>query len=46
LPTTGSTQTRDTILLIVEDDPHYARSCRSARDKGFKVLVEAAARGA
>jgi CheY-like chemotaxis protein len=35
----------DTILLIVEDDPHYARVLVDlARDKGFKVLV--ATRGA
>jgi CheY-like chemotaxis protein len=35
----------DTILLVVEDDPHYARVLVDlARDKGFKVLV--AARGA
>jgi HAMP domain-containing protein/CheY-like chemotaxis protein/signal transduction histidine kinase len=35
----------DTILLIVEDDPHYARVLVDlAHDKGFKVLV--AARGA
>ena len=35
----------DTILLIVEDDPHYARVIVDlARDQGFKVLV--AARGA
>ena len=34
----------DSILLIVEDDPHYARVLVDlARDKGFKVLV--AARG-
>jgi HAMP domain-containing protein/CheY-like chemotaxis protein/signal transduction histidine kinase len=34
----------DTILLVVEDDPHYARVLADlARDKGFKVLV--AARG-
>jgi HAMP domain-containing protein/CheY-like chemotaxis protein/signal transduction histidine kinase len=34
----------DTILLIVEDDPHYARVLVDlARDKGFKILV--AARG-
>ncbi len=34
----------DVILLIVEDDPHYARVlCDLAHDKGFKVLV--AARG-
>ncbi len=38
-------QTDDSILLIVEDDPHYARVLRDlARDKGFKVLV--ALRGA
>jgi HAMP domain-containing protein/CheY-like chemotaxis protein/signal transduction histidine kinase len=35
----------DAILLIVEDDPHYARVLIDlARDKGFKVL--SAARGA
>jgi CheY-like chemotaxis protein/signal transduction histidine kinase len=35
----------DSILLIVEDDPHYARVLVDlAREKGFKVLV--AARGA
>ncbi|HUE44153.1 MAG TPA: HAMP domain-containing protein [Candidatus Sulfotelmatobacter sp.] len=35
----------DPILLIVEDDPHYARVlCDLSHDKGFKVLV--AARGA
>jgi HAMP domain-containing protein/CheY-like chemotaxis protein/signal transduction histidine kinase len=35
----------DTILLIVEDDPHYARVLIDlARDKGFKVLI--ASRGA
>jgi CheY-like chemotaxis protein/signal transduction histidine kinase/HAMP domain-containing protein len=35
----------DSILLIVEDDPHYARVIMDlARDKGFKVLV--AMRGA
>jgi CheY-like chemotaxis protein/signal transduction histidine kinase len=35
----------DTILLIVEDDPHYACLLRDlARDRGFKVLV--ATRGA
>ncbi len=33
-------QPEDTVLLIVEDDPHYARVlCDLARDKGFKVLV-------
>src|SRR5918994_1288302 len=35
----------DSILLIVEDDPHYCRVLVDlARDKGFKVLV--AMRGA
>src|SRR5258705_12943430 len=35
----------DTVILIVEDDPHYARIMADlARDKGFKVLV--ALRGA
>src|SRR6185437_15595023 len=35
----------DSILLIVEDDPHYARVIMDlARDKGFRVLV--AMRGA
>jgi HAMP domain-containing protein/CheY-like chemotaxis protein len=30
----------DRVLMIVEDDPHYARLlCDLARDKGFKVLV-------
>jgi CheY-like chemotaxis protein len=30
----------DAVLLIVEDDPHYARVlCDLSRDKGFKVLV-------
>jgi len=38
-------QPDDAILLIVEDDPHYARVlCDLSRDKGFKVLV--ALRGA
>jgi len=38
-------QAGENILLIVEDDPHYARVIMDlARDKGFKVLV--AARGA
>jgi CheY-like chemotaxis protein len=33
-------QPDDPILLIVEDDPHYARVlCDLSRDKGFKVLV-------
>ncbi len=30
----------DTVLLVVEDDPHYARVlCDLSHDKGFKVLV-------
>jgi HAMP domain-containing protein/signal transduction histidine kinase/DNA-binding response OmpR family regulator len=38
-------QETDTVLLVVEDDPHYARLLRDlARDRGFKVLV--ATRGA
>ncbi len=38
-------QPDDAVLLIVEDDPHYAQVLRDlARDEGFKVL--AAARGA
>jgi HAMP domain-containing protein/CheY-like chemotaxis protein/putative methionine-R-sulfoxide reductase with GAF domain len=38
-------QPGDAVLLIVEDDPHYARLlCDLSRDKGFKVLV--ALRGA
>jgi HAMP domain-containing protein/CheY-like chemotaxis protein/GAF domain-containing protein len=38
-------QPGDTVLLIVEDDPHYARVlCDLAHDKGFKVIV--AMRGA
>jgi HAMP domain-containing protein/CheY-like chemotaxis protein len=33
-------QEGDAVLLIVEDDPHYARLlCDLAHDKGFKVLV-------
>ena len=41
----GRSQPGDPILLIVEDDPHYARILVDlARDKGFKVLV--AMRGA
>ena len=33
-------QPEDAVLLIVEDDPHYARVLRDlSRDKGFKVLV-------
>ena len=40
-PTIGNNlQPGDSILLIVEDDPHYARIMVDlARDKGFKVLV-------
>ena len=35
----------DNVLLVVEDDPHYARLlCDLAREKGFKVLI--AMRGA
>ena len=38
-------QPEDAVLLIVEDDPHYARvMCDLSRDRGFKVLV--ATRGA
>jgi len=38
-------QPGDAVLLIVEDDPHYARIlCDLSRDRGFKVLV--ALRGA
>jgi HAMP domain-containing protein/CheY-like chemotaxis protein/signal transduction histidine kinase len=41
----ASLRETDTILLVVEDDPHYARLLRDlARDRGFKVLV--ATRGA
>ncbi len=33
-------QPDDSVLLIVEDDPHYARVlCDLAHDKGFKVLA-------
>jgi CheY-like chemotaxis protein/two-component sensor histidine kinase len=33
-------ETGDSVLLIVEDDPHYARIlCDLSRDKGFKVLI-------
>jgi CheY-like chemotaxis protein/signal transduction histidine kinase/HAMP domain-containing protein len=36
----GDLQPEDAILLIVEDDPHYARALRDlSRDKGFKVIV-------
>jgi HAMP domain-containing protein/CheY-like chemotaxis protein/signal transduction histidine kinase len=38
-------QPGDTVLLIIEDDPHYARLlCDLSRDGGFKVLL--AMRGA
>jgi len=38
-------QPEDAVLLIVEDDPHYARVlCDLSHDKGFKVLI--ATRGA
>jgi CheY-like chemotaxis protein len=41
----SSLQPEDAVLLVVEDDPHYARVLRDlARDKGFKVLI--AVRGA
>ena len=45
-PTTAtSIAARDRVLLIVEDDPHYARVLLGlARDKGFKGIV--ATRGA
>jgi CheY-like chemotaxis protein len=33
-------QANDAVLLIVEDDPHYARVlCDLSRDKGFKVII-------
>ena len=36
----GNLAEGDAVLLIVEDDPHYARVlCDLSRDKGFKVLV-------
>jgi HAMP domain-containing protein/CheY-like chemotaxis protein/signal transduction histidine kinase len=36
----GNLQPDDAILLIVEDDLHYARvMCDLSRDKGFKVLI-------
>jgi HAMP domain-containing protein/CheY-like chemotaxis protein/signal transduction histidine kinase len=35
-----SLQPEDLVLLVVEDDPHYAKVLLSlARDKGFKVIV-------
>jgi CheY-like chemotaxis protein/signal transduction histidine kinase/HAMP domain-containing protein len=41
----NSLQPDDAVLLIVEDDPHYARVLRDlSHDKGFKVLI--AQRGA
>ncbi len=40
-----SLELEDTVLLIIEDDPHYAQVLRDlSRDKGFKTLV--AMRGA
>jgi HAMP domain-containing protein/CheY-like chemotaxis protein/signal transduction histidine kinase len=36
----GNLQPEDSLLLIVEDDPHYARVLADlARDKGFKILI-------
>jgi HAMP domain-containing protein/signal transduction histidine kinase/DNA-binding response OmpR family regulator len=36
----ASIESGDAVLLIVEDDPHYARVlCDLSRDKGFKVLL-------
>jgi HAMP domain-containing protein/CheY-like chemotaxis protein/signal transduction histidine kinase len=36
----GNLAEGDAVLLIVEDDPHYARVvCDLSRDKGFKVLI-------
>jgi len=36
----GNLAEGDAVLMIVEDDPHYARVlCDLSRDKGFKVLV-------
>ncbi len=36
----GNLQPGDAVLLIVEDDPHYARIlCDLSHDRGFKVLV-------
>jgi CheY-like chemotaxis protein/signal transduction histidine kinase/HAMP domain-containing protein len=36
----SNVQPEDSVLLIVEDDPHYARLvCDLAHDKGFKVLA-------
>ncbi len=36
----GNLSPGDRVLMIVEDDPHYARLlCDLARSKGFKVLV-------
>jgi HAMP domain-containing protein/CheY-like chemotaxis protein/signal transduction histidine kinase len=35
-----SVQPGDTVLLVIEDDPHYARVLLDlGRDKGFKVIV-------
>ena len=36
----ATVQPNDNVLLVVEDDPHYARVlCDLSRDKGFKVLI-------
>jgi HAMP domain-containing protein/CheY-like chemotaxis protein/signal transduction histidine kinase len=36
----GNLENGDAVLLIVDDDPHYARVlCDLSRDKGFKVLI-------
>ena len=36
----ASIQPGDSVLLVVEDDPHYSRAiCDLARDKGFRVLA-------
>jgi HAMP domain-containing protein/CheY-like chemotaxis protein/signal transduction histidine kinase len=36
----SNVQPDDSVLLVVEDDPHYARLvCDLAHDKGFKVLA-------
>ncbi len=43
--TTAKSAAGRPVLLIVEDDPHYARVlCDLSRDKGFKVLVASSGR--
>ena len=38
--TGGCSAAEEAALLVVEDDPHYARVLVSlARDRGFKVLL-------